>query len=129
VNSGLGCIISTTSDFIKCAQIPLSSCENQCNLDCEYVSCNKNLTQDLVLALNETYSMCLPKDLGNEEYKNRCDSVEKTDYVLEVDECLNFVPRIIAETKKIPLILIALAFGLFSFILSLIFYRWKVHIF
>lgn len=70
--------------------------------------------------------MCLPKDLEKNEYKNRCDSFQKSDFVLESDECMNFVPRIIAETKKIPTFLIVFGFSLFFFVFSLIFYRWKV---
>ena len=104
----------------------MKSCQDQCNLGCEYVSCNKNFTQNQQNFFNETYGMCLPKGLNTSEYSDRCNSYEQTDLIIEKDECESFVPRIIAETKKIHFFLIILAIILIIFALSLIIYRWRV---
>ena len=126
--TSLGCLKLSENDYYKCSQIPLTSCKSQCNLGCEYLSCNKNISNETTneTFFEENYGMCLPKDLQAEEYQNRCDSFSQTDYVNEIDECLNIVPRIIAETKKISIILISLGAGLLLFLFTLVFYRWRV---
>ena len=70
--------------------------------------------------------MCLPKNLNETELYTRCDSVSHTDVVTGIDECENFVPRIIAESKKIHILIIIVAVSFLLFVVSLICYRWRV---
>lgn len=125
----MGCIRLSQNDYFKCAQIPLKDCRTLCNLECIYISCRENITlSNLTKSSNETYGMCLPKELALSEYEQRCNSFKTIDFVEKINECDNLVPRIIAETKKIPTFLIILALALLFFVFSLIFYRWKVWI-
>lgn len=124
----MGCIKIAQNQFIKCSQISLDTCKTQCNLDCVYVSCKKNIaTENFTNNESEIYSMCLPKALDEDDYTNRCNSFQPIDSFTKIDECDKFVQRIIAETKQIPFILIILAILLLLFIFSLIYYRCKVN--
>ena len=115
------------NEYFKCAEIPILTCEHQCNLGCQYVSCMRNFTDNNFLNVsNETYGMCLPKNLNETELYTRCDSVSHTDVVTGIDECENFVPRIIAESKKIHILIIIVAVSFLLFVVSLICYRWRV---